>query len=80
MLLFGKLVFVMCDIIEWLEVVVVGMVWLVGIEIEWLVGVVVELWEDGCVYWVMSCVYNLYGDGCVSGWIVDLFVLLLILM
>lgn len=40
MLSLGKFVLVMCDIIECLEVVVVGIVKLVGIDIDKIINVV----------------------------------------
>lgn len=69
-LVFGKLVLVMCEMIEWFEVIQVGIVWFVGIDQDRIVWEVLCLFDSESVYEEMLCVSNLYGDGYVSEWIV----------
>lgn len=61
----------MCDIIERLEVVSVGIVKLVGIDVDKIIISFNWLLIDEKVYEEMSFVYNLYGDGKVCERIIE---------
>lgn len=63
MLSLGKLVLVMREIIECLEVVDVGIVKLVGMNKEKIFKEVNLLFKDKNEYKNMSLFYNFYGDG-----------------
>lgn len=61
--LLGKFVLVMCDVIERQEVLEVGMVKLVGIDMKKIINEVDMLICFVVVYEVMVGVKNFYGDG-----------------
>lgn len=72
-LLLGKFVVVLCDIIERFEVVLVKMVVVVGISKERIVEIVIKFLIDEEEYFQMVRVVNFYGDGEVLRRIKDVF-------
>lgn len=59
----GKFVLVLWEIMERLEVVMVGIVKFVGINISNIVVIVAELLSDDVKYKKMVMVINFFGDG-----------------
>lgn len=65
----GVLVLVLCDMMECLEGIEVGMLKLIGINKENLIKEVLNLLDNKENYDKMVYVVNLYGDGFVVNWI-----------